>query len=273
MMTTPSRFATLAALALGLAACSSADPTAPTAQTDASLLVRADAGKSKGQNGGTVFEPIRLAQVAYWSAGAIKDYSNQPTTTASARVCELNSLEDLDGNDFVSFHDDTYTEEQINEKDGIVLVMEGPTPDLARRMPTDVYVGRAIWDATIWRQLVPGASSQLISINSNAQGVLAPLMLDGQATSQDAQDLLDLVWHPLQPQNPGYTFDLQLTSLSPNAEAVQLVNAVLTAAASSESGTLLRGIRCDWQQNGGWIKSNTITYEKNWPSALNGLFR
>jgi len=249
-------------LAVLLTACSGDTTTAPEAVDSDALM--APAGKKVGADASNVMEPKRAIQAAAWDAGYLKDYRNQPTTTATFRVCETNSLEDLDGSDFYSLHAGGFVEEQVTEQDGFVLVSEGGSSFEAQTDPPDVYVGRATWNATIWLN-----NGDLHSINSLTKGVVAPLRLGGVPVSAEAAALLDALNGGWALPAAGYKYDVERAPLTPDAGPTALISSILADAAAHGG---LRGVVCDWQQTVGWIKANTITYEKSWPAHLDKLY-
>jgi len=174
----------LSVLAVLAAACST-DLTSVPQGADSSLQVPAQAGKAVGHDGGSVFEPGRLIQAALWSPGYVRDFNNVPTTEWTSRKCQLNSYEDLDGNDFVSTAPDgSYRHESVTEHEGFVLIDEGTHPtDPAGAFANRhvAYIGRASWTSNAW---IDNASGDLISINSLAQGVVAPIDLGDPATAE-----------------------------------------------------------------------------------------
>ena len=181
----------LVPIAVLAVACTDDLPTNPAA-VDSSLLVTAQAGKAVGQDGGSVFEPGRIIQEAAWAPGFVKDF-NKPTSEYTYRACQLNSYEDLDGNDFVSTAPSgAYRHESVKEHDGFVLVYEGSSPSSVAEAYAQrhlAYIGRAAWNATVW---IDNASGDLISMNSLAQGVVAPIDFG----NPDTQELMNWFNNP-----------------------------------------------------------------------------
>ena len=256
-----------APLAVVVAACS--DTTAPDAYVDPEIAF------AKGGNGGgkgvqsTVIEPDRLVQVRWEEAEGI------------ARECQINSFEDLDGNDVVRVSSSgTSHEIHVSEHDAFILIREAVAPTVGDVPPHKhqpdgdgistrwvvTWVGRATWDETAW-QTLPDLG--LISINSRAQGVLAPVSGD------DAVDGAAAILAAVAPDSPEslkvkLADDLANALLGPDDDAVGLIN---DALAQADAEGTLRGVDCTWQQGIRAFITNDVSYSSTWPKSLRKLFR
>lgn len=183
------------------AACAEDVPTAPVA-LDESLLVTAQAGKSKGQDGGSVMEPMRFIQRSAWPAGLVKDFNKKVVNTEwNYRRCFLNSYEDRDGNDFSSLAPDgSYVHNLVNEKDGFVLIYEGKGPTIGAAVANQrpVALGRSTWDGTFWVSIPVDPDGEIpayeISVNSKAQGVAFPIEYNADGSFKDPEVALVMNW-------------------------------------------------------------------------------
>lgn len=161
-------------LVVATAACSADLTTAPQS-LDSSLLVSSQAGKKTGFETSNLREPYRYEQL--WADGQ-----------GNTKVCQLNSYEDLDGNDFVSFGPDgSYRKEQVNERDGFVMIIQNGQI---------THIGRSTWNGELWFNQPYGypvydpSVEYQISVNSFAQGVTFPLA----AVAPGDPDLADLLY-------------------------------------------------------------------------------
>lgn len=284
-------------LVLAAAACSTEVATAP--ELDSSLLVTAAA--KGGGTGEAVFEPSRYIQSRLYGVGELIEYGT-PNPSAFWRSCQLNSYEDRDGNDFV-VTGTTYRKEHVNEGDGFVMILQGPT--YGSRRP--VAIGRASWAGQMWFNTPyvndPDADQVLVRIMS--QGVVFPVKYndDGSFVDREVADLLGWLnqmppdsvpgaWTQVNgewiPQKSGVGYDLLNDPLGvipahpdPSmvgtvGRAVYRINALLKKYEAELVGT-----ECDADYdlvgyNGYdplyWVKHNDIVFTKTWPNQLKRLF-
>lgn len=268
-----------------LAGCAPDQATAPLVSDD--LLITAEAGKKMGQTEEYVFEPARWEQ----SRG----------TPTDIKYCQVNSFEDLDGNDFMSIAPDgvSYRVEKVNEKDGFVLIKQAP-PGTATQQATVTHIGRAEWSAEFWwPSAVPTAGSPS-SANTRAQGVVFPLRDASGAFYPGASDLLtwfgpkagdsepgayeddgtpvdtnngvDLLNDPLGPIPINHPDPVAVHGVGHGGEprGVALINQML---AEAEAAGRLTGVDCHGLVNHGvGVIHNEIEFTKTWPKQLKKLF-
>jgi len=153
-----------------------------------------------------------LIQRSLWAPGWVRDFGNVPTTNWTYRTCQLNSYEDLDGNDFVSVDPKgTYSKQNINEPDGFVLIYEYESPlpfneAYARANATPRYIGRTAWNASIWldRPTANDPGAHFLSMNSLAQGVVLDIDLARNSPDASVRDAIERLMNWLNnPETPG----------------------------------------------------------------------
>ncbi len=245
------------------------------------FLVTAEAGKKVGQSAKFVYEPQRWEQ--------------NRKTLEWHRFCQANSYEDLDGNDFYNLSPDgiSYRKDDVNEKDGFVLIKE-ENPVGGPRYVT--HIGRAVWDGTFWWSGIDGVGTPG-TVNSTVAGVVFPTYAETGNMSAEVAELLwwldgaepepgsypedgsppvnkvgiDLLNEPLGPipanhPNPQVVHG---TSHGGTPRAITRVNKLLAEA--EDAGTL-QGVRCRDLKQSGVIFQLSIDFEKNWPKSLKKLF-
>jgi len=153
------------ALILGVSACGEDGLTAPEAIDDA-LIVSAEAKNGRGVGGtNVIYEPQRFRQhFATVDENLQWDYQ---------QVCQLNSFEDLDDNNFV--HVDatqSYRKEKVNEADGVIMVKEATKDANGDWQWRVTHIGRASWSAEFWSDSPEVGTGHWTLGVSNAQGVV-----------------------------------------------------------------------------------------------------
>lgn len=221
----------------------------------------------------TAIEPDRIQQIRWYESESL------------ARQCQLNSFEDLDGNDFVRYdRTGTSFQTRIAERDAFVLIREAPAATLDDvpghrsiinpdgSLSTDwvvTGVGRASWKSVVWQGLDAEGAAFTISVNSQAQGVVAPLN-GPSAVSQAVAIRSAVAANSPESLKLKLADDLANAALGPGDAVVDLINAALREA---EGAGTLRGVDCEWEQGIKPFVFNEVRYQGHWPRELRTLFR
>lgn len=293
------------ALMVGVAACSDGMMTAPEAVDDI-MVVTASAKNGKGVGAtNTVFEPQRYRQVRIYESGGLTEFG-RTNTEPVYRICQLNSFEDMDGNDYVHVdRTDGYRKERINEKDGFIMIQE-----LSGGVTRTTHIGRSTWNAQFWFDDAERGIQTFVE--SLGQGVVFPVdyeadgtasdplvaellfwfdgtlddepgswsLVDGQLVPAEGRPGVDLLNHPLGLIGPNRDFVTEGSV----GEAVIRINELLARYEDD-----LLGAECDANYDflgfidgdptntaasnlSYFIHDNTITLSKTWPKRRKGLF-
>ena len=276
------------ALMVGVVACSQ-DAIIASDAADDLVLVTASAKKGGGSTLDPVFEPQRFESRATSRDGRLLQ-------------CQVNSYEDLDGNDFrMVAPDGTYRKEHIQEHNGFVMIVDRSAGHVV------THLGRTQWQADIW---FDETTNRTISGNSRAQGVVFPVAPGlrgdlGDEVRTMTENVLDWftrgealpgAWRFDEdgniedvPRTAGFPVDLLhdplgIIPIGPSellgsvGRAVATINDILAAYAEYNGGELLEGTDCDAHWTGDiasptGIRRNTIAFRRTWPKQLNELFQ
>lgn len=223
-------------LLAAVAACGEDPVTSPVDEDAADLFVQEP---NQAKSSGSVIVPDLFFHRRYFADEGI------------VRECQINPLEDLDGNDRRTVQRSGASHTVAHELDGFVAIREARVASNPGNGPVDyetMWVGRATWSLSLWQ----AASGDITSVVSQVQGVVA-LIDPSDPPAGLTADQGSLTTVDLDPASPGNDIDV-INSFLADADELQGVDCSLNFTVFNQ------------------LRINDVSFTKSYPKSLDRLF-